>query len=217
MEYLIIILAAEGPTDYRFLKPLLERYLSQLDLRRPIELQIEEVSKNTGSNFSDYLAKIDAEAKRYAANFIVLHQDADANKLSDKNQQIEDRWAEQRSTYSLVAAIPVKMIEAWLLADPILLLEKGLGELLPEKPKDQKQFLAGLGLSHSPESIADPKAFLSALIGELLGPKEVNETLSDLYNLLGNQLSFDALKKLPSFRAFDQQMKALLTDQQLMN
>ncbi|WBM73379.1 DUF4276 family protein [Saprospira grandis] len=217
MEYLIIILAAEGPTDYRFLKPLLERYLSQLDLRRPIELQIEEVTKNTGGSFSDYLAKIDTKAEEYAANFIVLHQDADANELSDKNQQIKDRWAAQSSAYSLVAAIPVKMIEAWLLADPILLLEKGLGEPLPKKPKDQKQRLAELGLSHPPESIVDPKAFLSALIGKLLGPKEVNETLSDLYNLLGNQLSFDALKKRPSFRAFDQQMKKLLTDQQLMN
>jgi len=191
--------------------------LSQLDLRRPIELQIEEVTKNTGGNFSDYLAKIDAEAEEYAANFIVLHQDADANELSDKNQQIKDSWAAQSSAYSLVAAIPVKMIEAWLLADPILLLEKGLGEPLPDRISDQKQFLAGLGLSHSPESIADPKALLRDLIGELLDHKEVNETLSDLYNLLGNQLSFDALKKRPSFRAFDQQMKKLLTDQQLMN
>lgn len=138
MEYLIIILAAEGPTDYRFLKPLLERYLSQLNLRRPIELQIEEVSKNTGDNFSDYLAKIDTKAKEYAANFIVLHQDADANKWKDKNQQIKDSWAEQSSTYSLVAAIPVKMIEAWLLADPILLLEKGVGRTSPRKTKRSK-------------------------------------------------------------------------------
>jgi hypothetical protein len=101
---------------------------------------------------------------------------------------------------NLIALIPVKETESWMLVDKNLLKEK-IGTTLSN---------TALGLTYKisrVESIADPKGLIESAIVKYqnsLAPKRRRYApcLADLYDILGSEVSILELEKLKSFSFF---------------
>ena len=105
----------------------------------------------------------------------------------------------------------VQMIESWMLAD------KGLLKHLINA-KDMSD--ADLGLERTPESYADPKNVIENAIRRSMSdqPKKKRNQIgiADLYEILGNRLSLDRLRAIPSFVQFEDSVVMVFRDMGLM-
>lgn len=101
----------------------------------------------------------------------------------------------------IVPLVPVRMTEAWMLADKELLKR----EIGTDK-SNQK-----LGIHRDPEQYADPKEVVINAIRiarEGMTKRRRHELMiSDLYLPLGQSINLDALKRLPSYLKFQENVR----------
>lgn len=106
----------------------------------------------------------------------------------------------------MVSVIPVRMVEAWMLADPqALAIALGTG-VEPKK----------LGLPDQPqrvESIRDPKATLEAVIAKTCQGRSNQRHVSPgaYYAVLGETISLERLDRVPAYAAFRQELEGTLS------
>jgi Domain of unknown function (DUF4276) len=188
-RYLTTALLCEGREDERFFSALIERQVRELSLLDPgfgsgaVELQ---PCRTTWA-----ADRVDAAVFEAAAAFDIVFMHNDYNergKIDALRTRLADTLPEQTR---LVAVVPIRETEAWLLTDPEALPRGGSRDALPTSPRNV-------------ESIADPKKPLAAALGHPL------DVASAEY--LGENISLERLAEVPAYRSFLQDLTAALKE-----
>jgi hypothetical protein len=193
MIYIRAGVYAEGPTDYEFLLPLLDRLLDSLaGSLFPGAYEVGSTYGIDAASGTGRRAGRVAEAIHEfwdACTLFVIHTDGAGDPEGAMKTNVEpgvDAARSARPERAVVAAacIPVREIEAWLLADPAV-FQAILGTT-PSCPAD-------------PERELDPKATLRRILKEG-GARRPPERM---YRFFGERVRIDSLRSLPAFRAFE--------------
>lgn len=207
MKQLIVGLIAEGNTDIRFLRSVVERSFQDIllnECEQDIEFYLHLIRiDKTGLDFPQMVVTASrAGVEECGIMSLAVHTDAD-------RETYEQRWndkivpahnalnAEKSDSYCLLLTpiIPVRMIEAWLLADKELFKAEIGTELMDSE----------LGIDRDPEGIANPKAVIEEAIRkatEMLPKRRRRISISDLYGYIGDAVSINSLSSLSSYRRF---------------
>lgn len=199
-------LVVDGPTDQRFLPPVVQRTYENLVLSCPGQIEVfdVEVIQPNGKSFVDRV--FDGAKKAYEQGFdiIVVHSDAEAleNKLIPAFKKLEGE--EGDICKNAVPLVTVRMVEAWMLADVSLLKE----EIGTSKSNQD------LGLIKQPKSYPDPKWQIEEAIRLAYSGRSSRQrdqvSISELYQPLGQQIDLSSLRQLPSFQSFEEEVQKSL-------
>jgi hypothetical protein len=206
MRYLGLALFAEGPTDYRFLQPLLARLveavaagLTHADVEiGPVEgldaphhrgearvIQIVEAVRSIDCN----------------CDLLFIHTDGAGDPEAAYRQRIEpgaqglrQEWPE--ACLQVIGVVPVRELEAWCLADGqalravfrTSLTDEEMG--LPEGPADVEQIL-------------DPKQHLDQAFDATRRKSRQRPSAAALLDELGLVVSLERLRLVPRFRRLE--------------
>lgn len=216
MAYQVIVaLTTEGSTDIRFLENIVQQAFEHVSFEctKDIEIiyQTLTTTKVGQGSFANYVVEAAKEAAECGATTVAIHSDADKNTYDERLNYnfvpARNAVASQDSKSickQITPVIPVRMIEAWMLAD-----------------KEQFRIEVGttlsyhdLGIDGDPEQMADPKNKISLAI------KKANERathkkpvrdidISDLYEILGQSLDVEKLIAMDSYCRFLDEIRAL--------
>ncbi|WP_438008489.1 hypothetical protein WME89_07120 [Sorangium sp. So ce321] len=195
--YLRAGLYAEGPSDYDFLLPLLDRLLPSLaaalfpgTCEIAESLGIDAPPPAQGDRAERIAAAI---ADRWEeCTLFVIHADGAGDPASARRSCVDPgvETARRASPNAItVPCVPVRDTEAWMLVDVEVfrtLLGSGTQPALPTEPERE----------------ADPKLTLGRLLREG-GMKRKPERI---YRLFGEEVSLEALRTLPAFRRFEAEL-----------
>ena len=156
--------------------------------------------------------------QEYGISALCIHADSDARSLDVVMQNkfepffsVLNEMSEEDFCKHIIPTIPIQMIESWMLADKGL-----LKHLINAKNMSD----ADLGLERMPESYADPKNVIENAIRRSMSeqPKKKRNQIgiADLYEILGNRLSLDRLRTIPSFVQFENSVVEVFKDMGLM-
>lgn len=214
MIYLGLALYAEGPTDDHFLQPLLHRLCDDLCLRgatQPVDIggvvRLDDVAQAEGRPRE---ARIVEAARQHQGAWQVLFVHTDGAGDVDQARRQRTQPALDALTREFagagcgVAVVPVRETEAWAICDGEA-LRQVLGTTLDDR---------SLGLpasARAAESVPDPKAALNgAFRSTNPAPKRLRRGVSPLLNALGESVSLERLRQLPSFLALEDELRVAL-------
>lgn len=200
--YLRAGLYAEGPTDYAFLSPLLDRLVDELaaslfagryELGDCLGI---DAPQGAPANRAERIAAAIHEHWDRCTVF-VIHSDGAGDPERARREQVTpgiDAARSRRADRPVAAAacIPVREMEAWMLADPDVF--QLIGGTTPRCPA-------------APEGELDPKATLRRLLGE----SGVRRLRPD-YAIFGANVRFECLRRLPAFVAFERDLTRALAE-----
>lgn len=221
MKQLFIGLIAEGTTDVRFLKSVIFKSIQELSWQCDNQVEIFDIREITseGDGFVEKMLEASRCALQdYGISALCIHADSDARSIDVVMQNKFDPFfsalndmPEEDYCKHIIPTIPIQMIESWMLAD------KGLLKHLINA-KDMSD--ADLGLDRAPESYADPKSVIENAIrvamSELPKKKRNQIGIADLYEILGNRLSLERLRTIPSFIQFEENVVHVFKDMGLV-
>lgn len=204
MNLITIGFYAEGPTDNRFLLSIIRRTFEAVALECESEIEVYEPQPVTAAadTFAATVVAVARVAAAQGALVLCVHADADArddehvrtHKVSPALAALQN--AALPGSPALVALIPVRMSEAWMLADKTLLKDE-IGTSLSD---------AALGLHRAPEAYADPKAVIeeSIRLAHEDRPRRHRQqlTIGEIYLPLGQKIALARLAALPSYQRF---------------
>jgi hypothetical protein len=210
---LLIGLYTEGPTDIRFLESIIKRSFEQVSYECQRELEILDIQtiKITKSSFiNDVINASRKGVSDFGIMILCVHTDADNySDTNAYNNKINPALAEIENTTGdickvIIPVVPIQMIESWMLADKALLKKEiGTGKTDHE-----------LEISKRPEEYADPKETIKNAIriaNQEKTKRHRNElSISDLYLPIGQSVSIDTLKQIPSYNKFQNNIREAL-------
>jgi hypothetical protein len=193
----------DGTSDAAMLQPILEWCLQEHWPQ--IEFQSFYLDPGRLPPFGDktITEKIELAVTEFPCEILFYHRDAETQKASDRVAEIQN--ACQTLTQQLIAVVPVRMTEAWLLID---------AEAIREAAGNRagKMNLALPPLSRI-ESISDPKDLLHSLLREasgLSGRKLKKFSAYQKAAVLSVYISdWSPLRKLSAFQDLELQIQAL--------
>lgn len=209
-KQIIVGLITEGPTDIRFLESIVRRTFEEIAFEciQDIDIYIHSLNISKNSSFVDYTVRASYEGiTTLGIMTLAVHTDADRDtyqkRMNNKIIPAQNALNELNNDYCklLTPIIPVRMIEAWMLADKKLLKS----EIGTSKSDSE------LGINRDPEKIANPKHVIEEAIRiatEHLPRRRQRLSISDLYAIIGDTISLTELKKLDSYRKFQDAVKA---------
>lgn len=209
---IFIGLATEGTTDIRFFESIVRRTFQEIALRecRPdIDIDIRRLNtKKTGRSFIEYVKQASYDGvKDFGMMVLAIHADADRETYDGRRRYnidpAQEELDKQGDDYCkiLTPVIPVRMMEAWMLADKEL-LKSEIGTTKSDND---------LRINRDPESIADPKAVIEEAIRIAqsdLPKRRQRLTISDLYAIIGDKISINKLLSLDSYQKFQDEVRA---------
>ena len=201
----------EGTTDARFLQKIVERTFEEIafDCLTDVEPVVTflKVDK-TGLSFVDYVKKASKQGvEELGITILCVHSDADnttienvvQNKITPAQQALDTEGDEICKV--MASAIPIQMMESWMLADRDL-LKAEIGTNLTDSE---------LGIHRAPESIADPKSTIEEAIRiarrEIVKHRRKDLKIGDIYLPIGQKVSIDKLQLLPSYQHFQEEVR----------
>ena len=215
MQYLSLALYAEGPTDYRFLSPVLRRLCEELcavEARRAVE-----ISEVLGLDHPDACKDAPREQRILAAGrkamgswrLLFVHTDGEGDADKARRERVSPALALLQQQLPRagrgVGVVPVRETEAWMLADGDALREV-FGSTLDD---------AALGVppASAVEREHEPKRVLKHCF-DRARPGARKRRLSELDHLarLGDEVALDALRRLPSFRVLEDEVRTVLLE-----
>lgn len=214
MQYLGLALYAEGPTDYYFLRPMLQRLCEDICAKEsPHTIEFTEVLaldddpalKNT-SRAERILGA--AQEARGAWRILFVHTDGAGNPAKAREQlaqpALEVLNREWGDTGIGVAVIPIRETESWAICD-VEALRQVLGTNLSP---------AELGLPATPaavEAAVDPKLILeNAFLATQPSGRRKRHGISPMLNALGEQVALRNLRALSGFKTLEQELRSAL-------
>ncbi|MFP4394514.1 MAG: DUF4276 family protein [Anaerolineales bacterium] len=213
MKQLVLALYAEGSTDERFLPRIIQRTAEHLLARYGVEILDPHVVNGDIHSRATLQEQIVAAAKETRGyHILIVHQDADA---PDQERALQERiqpgldLAQQEPEHyqqDIVPLIPVRMIEAWMLADPVALCQA-----IPSCPTPDE-----LNLPHKPEQvehISDPKAELARITRIYQTRRRRSRSRSYLAKIqerLADEIAIERLKRVPAYQTFEQKFAQVL-------
>ena len=210
MRYLGLALFAEGPTDHRFLRPVLRRLTEDIFLPEPVEIgEVLELHSLVPAHDARREERIftAARAALGAWDVLFVHADGGGNPSVAKAEQISpalERIAtDLEGMREAVAVVPVRETEAWALCDPNA-LRWAIGIRISAED---------LAFTGSVESIADPKATLQDIGERVAGRRGARRTLGSEHFLrrLGEYVALDRLRGVPAFQQLETDLREALT------
>lgn len=204
-------LTTEGTTDERFLLSVVERTFVEVafECDNDVEPYVRFLSiDKTGLSFSDYVKRAARQGMdEMGMDILCIHTDADSE---DTQRAYEEKINPARILLSecqedvcklLTPIVPVRMVEAWMLADKALLKAEIGANLTDEE----------LGIHRMPEQIANPKALISDAIRiarqGVVRRHRRDMDISDLYAPIGTKVALEKLDGLPSYREFKEEVR----------
>ena len=221
-KQLFISFSGEGPTDYRFLLPIIKRTVDAVIFDCcDFDVEVDEISEikisKTGKSFSEYVIDATQKALENGSQLLVIHTDSDKETYNERYQHkfipayqaLKDNNTTDIKAFEkeLIPIIPIRMIEAWMLADPDLLKSEINTQLTN----------AELKIIGNPESIADPKAKISEAI-RIAKEKETHRrkvsinSIDSLYEIIGSKIDLGKLKQLSAYNFFIEELKRALKE-----
>lgn len=209
---LLIGLYTEGPTDVRFLESIIKRTFEEISFECSGQIEISDIQiidKITGLSFHESI--IEASRKGvdiFGITILCVHVDTDnnsyenvfRNKITPALSAIEN--AENDICKVIVPVVPVKMTEAWMLVDKTL-FKREIGTTKTDQELD---------IYKEPEQYADPKSTIEKVIRIALQERTRRHrkelTISDLYLSMGQSISIDKLKQIPSYNKFQDYIRS---------
>lgn len=211
-KQIFVGLTTEGTTDVRFLENVVRRTFEDVafECQQDVDVYLHVIpSSKIGKSFPQYIKETSHLAyEMYSVMSLAVHTDADkdsyeerlANKIEPARKELQN-LDEDKYCKLLTPVIPVRMMEAWMLADKILFKEE-IGTDLSD---------AELGIERNPEMMADPKNVIENAIRiatNRLPKRRSRPTIAELYELIGNSISTDALMSLSSYQKFKEEVRA---------
>lgn len=203
-KQIIIGLITEGPTDIRFLESIVRRTFEEIAFEciQDIDIYVHPLKTPKADSFVDYTKNASNDGvTSYGIMTLAVHTDADRDtyqeRMNNKIDPAKNALNELGDDYCklLTPIIPVRMIEAWMLADKQL-LKSEIGTTKSD---------SDLGINRDPETIADPKHVIEEAIRiatEHLPKRRQRLSISDLYAIIGDTVSLTELAKLNSYCKF---------------
>jgi len=216
MGVLVLGLYAEGPTDHDFLPPVIRRTVEEI-LAQHEQSEIDEASiliiELTEDQRKDRAESIlHAACKACGYHALIVHSDADhPEPYKARVERIQPGFdlvqqANEGVCKDLVAIIPVQAIEAWILADYKLLLSE-IGTDLNARDLDIPE------RARYVQRISKPKRRLEEAVQRAYASRSRRRReidISFLYQPIGEQISLDRLKQLPSYKEFAEDLTEAL-------
>ena len=203
MRYLGLALFAEGPTDYRFLPPVLRRATEKLCLlcaRSSVEIgEVLGLYAPDDYREADLATQILAAAREAegAFNILFIHTDGAGNPDAAYNERVlpaKERIAAElaRQQERTVGVVPVREMEAWTLADGDA-LRGAFGTVLDD---------LALGIPIRPrevEGIFDPKQVLEQAYRNVVGDRRLRRRkVADFFDAIGERVRLERLQEVPA-------------------
>lgn len=200
MIYLRAGLFAEGPSDYDFLRRLLDRLIESIAAALfPGACEVGEtigIDAPPGLRKGRRADRIVAACVDHAGLFelLVIHADGDADPAAARTQRIEPgilalAGAGHEPPVFAVPCVPVREIEAWMLTDAEAFRALLGGKVTPALPGD-------------PERERDPKSTLQQVLKDC-GARRMP---ASLYAFFGERVALKALRGLPAFQTFETEL-----------
>ncbi len=214
MSYLGLALVAEGPTDYRFLSPVLYRLTEDLCLSfgaTTIEVgpvTALEPDPRTGADRTTQIV----EAARAAAgsyHLLFMHTDGDGDHEAALRERFEP-WCRgleslDRMDERSVAVVPVREMEAWALCDGDA-LRGAFGSTL----NDER-----LGLPPRPaevERARDPKRLLQSAYERVFRPRRPRRSVAATLEAIAERVRLERLRLVPAFARLEADLRSALEE-----
>ena len=220
MRNLTIALFAEGSTDYRFLPVVIQRTAEKIlcENLSPDVSVLEPLPIDKNVHGQTGAAKI-VEAARIAAgvDLLIVHSDSDNRTLEKTREEQFDPGKRLIDLFpgdickEVIPIIPVKNIEAWLLADIDafrLVVGTNLSEQQLNIPLHQRQV----------ESIPDPKLVYREAVRIALTERRKRGSINTgaYYEPLAREIDLEKLKLVPAFRTFYDDFVSFLRQQRFI-
>lgn len=212
MIQLVIGLNTEGPTDVRFLTDIIKRTFDEIAFECPKDIEILDI-QYIAVKKDGFVPMIMEASKKGVEDFgisiLCVHRDADDKKVDDVmtysfRPLLENLEDKDEAVYCkiIIPVIPVRMMEAWMLADT---------QLLKDFIDASKMSDHDLGIERNPESYADSKAVIEeairkASVGKTKRKREI-VGIAELYEQIGKNVRLESLRRLPSFCWFEEQVR----------
>jgi len=211
IHQIFVGLMSEGNTDNRFLESVVRRTFEAIgfECKGDVEISVESLKiEKIGLDFVEQVIKASEEGfKKFGITVLCVHTDADNNSdLLAFENKINPAVNKLKITNTdmckiITPVVPVRMIEAWMLADKDLLKN----EIGTNKPDSE------LKIDRDPEAISDPKKTIENAIRfarqELTKRKRKDLTISELYQPIGQKIGIDKLDSLKSFKKFKEAIR----------
>ncbi|MGH2494591.1 MAG: DUF4276 family protein [Ktedonobacteraceae bacterium] len=206
MNMLVMGLYVEGPTDDRFLRVIIQRtaekILLQHDCHEVVVLEPISIQKHPDI-FHRSESILQAARDTYGFHSLVVHADADGPTRDDAYRYRFEPGNKlvQASTENvckdIVPIIPVRMVEAWMLAD-MGQLYKALGTEISKQKSDL------LSKAKHVESYHDPKSVIDKIIQRTYPEKPQNwrRIRGQLYADLAPMIRLSRLNEIPAYQQF---------------
>ncbi len=205
MKRVTATLVTDGSSD-KLLAPLIELLFSA---HTELAYQVN-CAEGLPPLSSGLTARIDSALALFPCDFLFVHRDAEGVEASIRQQEIETNWSNSQQTATLICVIPVRMTEAWLIANEAP-IRAAVGNPNGDDP-------LSLPAVKTIESLPDPKAILfealkvaSGLNGtrkRRFNPHQFRHRVSELMDDL------EPLRKLSSFRHLEAQIQKHLEPNQ---
>lgn len=189
-----LVLLGDGPSDAALL-PIVHWLLRSV--RADIVL-----STQFAQHRSDYSAAIQSARLRWQPHLILVHRDAEGLPLNIRVRELP-------RGDDIIALVPVRMTEAWLLSD------EGAIRRAADNPNGKT--VLGLPRSREIETLPNPKRVLQELLraaSELPGPRRRARFSRDLghrvHLVAQHTATFEPLRQLNAFRAFEAAIREAL-------
>ncbi len=215
MKQLVLALYAEGRTDERFLPVIIERVASQILYQRALT-QVEV----TEPNVLNHDPKVSGNAERIfsvaqkAAGYdaLIVHRDAD-NRTADNALEIHFepglqlvQKSKKNVCRELLPIIPIRMTEAWMMADVeafLAVVGTNLKAAELEFPPQPRQV----------QAILDPKHELNMALDKIFTRRRRRRKkakLGQYYEPLARRIKLEKLDSVPAFHQFTDDLTNLL-------
>ncbi|WP_405086778.1 DUF4276 family protein [Microbispora sp. NBC_01389] len=203
MRSLSCVLVREGPSDDWFLPILLRRALEELVIETfPACREVQDVrSLPKAGNQSPEPVLAALEQEQGTFDVVLYHHDgAPRAKSGPVLERMRQTWAESDFTEPLVAVVPMRETEAWVLADEAALVRvlnvRRLGRTVVTGPEV--------------ESCRHPKAVIDVLLGQAGLNPNGSGVLHNFYVSVADTAGIGELRKVPAFRQWwDDMIEAL--------
>lgn len=214
---LYIAFTGEGSTDNRFLENIIKRTIVDIVFNEcSMDLEVEDIiiltTSKIGKKFDEYFVDAVRDALNSGAYLLIVHTDSDKDNYEERiahkfvpaietlrNSEDSDiRDYEQ----NIVPIIPIRMIEAWMLANKSIFKEE-VGTTLLDSDLD---------ITGDPERMSDPKQKINNALKIAKERSSRNrrlniEDISELYSPLGNKIPFQDLYRLNSYNMFTDNLR----------